>query len=309
MAGILSDEIDFRAFERSTDAAVKIRKASAFESELQAEFADRVVQTRVAEMFSTKLRGNVEFRKGEVTAWAGYNGHRKSMFSGQVALDLCVARERVLMASMEMQPERTLARMVRQAAATKRPTPRAVGEFSRWTDGRLWLFDHLGRITPEQMLSVIRYFSERLNGTQIFIDSMMMVCKSEESLDEQKQFVTDLVRASKEFQVHIHLICHCRKPQSGDEKRPGKYDLRGSAAISDQADNVITIWANKAKHAKLDTNPDDSSVLNEPDAVVAVEKQRNSAFEGAVKLWFDENSMRFMDDRITRVEPYVMEHE
>jgi len=164
----------------------------------------------------------------------------------------------------------------------------------------------MGRIGSAECLAVVRYFAEELKGTQVFIDSMMMVCASEEHLDEQKQFTTDIVRAAQEFGVHIHLVAHCRKPQTGKEDPPSKYDLRGSAAISDQAHNVITVWANKAKTAALDRNPNDLQAQEEPDARIAIEKQRNGAWEGAIKLWFHAPSLRFMDDRLTQAVPYEL---
>jgi twinkle protein len=306
MAALLPDTLDFSAYARATEAQAKVRKASAFTDDLLAEFKPADRAGKKAEMFSTKLRDRLEFRKGEVTVWAGYNGHRKSMFTGQVALDLCVSRERVLMASFEMSPARTLARMARQAFAHHAPSPARLEALSRWTDDRLWLFDHLGRITPDQCLAVVRYFAEELQGTQIFIDSMMMVCASEESLDEQKQFTTDIVRAAQEYGVHVHLIAHCRKPQAGEEKPPTKYDLRGSAAISDQAHNVCMVWANKAKKAKQEAGVYDLQLGEEPDALVSVEKQRNGAWEGRVKLWFSEDCFRFTDSRTQPAEPYAL---
>jgi twinkle protein len=90
-------------------------------------------------------------------------------------------------------------------------------------------------------------------------------------------------------------VAHCRKPQAGEDKPPTKYDLRGSAAISDQAHNVVTVWANKLKKAKLEEGGD-PSFMNDPDALITVEKQRNGRWEGRCKLWFEERSMRFCDD-------------
>jgi len=308
MAQLLSpDAIDFGAWMRSTEIEVRVHKASAFLVELEAEFAERPPNARRPEMFSTKMRGVLEFRPSEITAWAGYSGHRKSTFTGQVALDLCVQRERVLLMSPEMKPQTTLARMARQAAGVARPSTTILRHFSAWTDGRLWMFDHLGRIAPEQCLAVCRYFAAELGGTQVVIDSLMMICKSEDTMDEQKQFTTDLVRIAQETGLHVHLVAHCRKPASGaEDRRPTKYDLRGSAAITDQAHNVCVIWSNKAKAAKLTANPHDEEALALPDAVVSVEKQRNGAFEGPLKLWFDEASFRFVDDRITSVQPYAL---
>lgn len=305
---VIPDTLDFSAYMRQTDCAVKVRPARMFGDELLDKFKPRDEMPQHGFMGSTKMRDKIQFRPGEITAWAGYNGHRKSMFTGQVALDLCACNERVLMASFEMSPADTLARMARQCFGVYRPATDSLRRFAEWTDERLWIFDHLGRIDPQTCLAVIRYFAEELQGTQILIDSLMMVCASEESMDEQKQFVTDMVRAAQEYGVHIHLIAHCRKPSTdGETKPPSKYDLRGTAAISDQAHNVITVWANKAKKQKLDEAPGDPVARMEPDARIGIEKQRNGSFEGALKLWFDAESLRFLDTAQDRPEPYRLE--
>lgn len=308
MAELIPDTLDFSAYMRDTECSAKVRAASVFADDVAAEF-NTEKRSAAPEMFSTKLRGRLQFRPGEVTAWAGYNGHRKSMFTGQVALDLCVQRQRVLVVSLEMSPARTLARMARQASGVAQPALPWLASFSEWTDGRLWVFDHQGRITPELAIAVCRYFALELQGQHVVIDSMMMVCASEEHLDEQKQFTTDVVRVAQETGLHIHLVTHCRKPQQGEDKPPSKYDLRGSAAISDQCPNVVTVWANKAKAAKLEQDPNDTVAQAEPDAVLSVEKQRNAEFEGRVKLWFHRPSMRFCDDRISPIEPYRLAQE
>lgn len=307
MAGMIPDDLDFSAYMRSTECSAKVRAASAFADDLVASFDMGRARERDPEMFSTKLRGCLEFRPGEVTAWAGYNGHRKSMFTGQVALDLCVQRQRTLVVSLEMSPTRTLQRMVRQAMAAATPMRHQVEAFARWTDGRLWLFDHQGRITPDLCVALMRYFAQELQGRHVVVDSMMMVCASEESMDEQKQFMTDLVRVAQETELHVHLVTHCRKPQQGEDRPPTKYDLRGSAAISDQAHNVVTVWANRAKAAKLQQMQHDEEAMAQPDALVTVEKQRNGEFEGRLKLWFSGDSMRFSDERHVAVEPYALE--
>jgi twinkle protein len=311
MAQVIRDTLDFSTYMRQTEASVKVRPASAFVDDLVAKFEPRDRSKPVPEMFSTKLRSRLEFRPGETTAWAGYSGHKKSTFTAQVALDLCVQKQMVLMASFEMSPADTLKIMARQAFGTDRPTPDQLKRFAKWTDGRLWIFDHLGRITPDQCLAVCMYFADEFQGNHSFIDSMMMVCSSEESLDEQKQFATDIVRSGLETGMHMHLIAHCRKPHNGDEsKPPTKYDLRGSAAITDQAHNVMTVWANKAKKSVMEagpTHPDYAKYVEDPDAVISCEKQRHGPWEGKVKLWFHEPSGRFMDDRTSPVEPYRLE--
>lgn len=311
MAEFLPDDIDWRHYERATEAKVKVIPASVFADQLRAQFVPKERRGHRPRMVSTKLGHCIEFREGEVTVWAGYNGHRKSMLAGQVSADLISMGDRTLIASLEMLPAVSLARTARQVFGVARPTDRQLDDFDRWTDGRLWMFNHLGRISPAQAISVVRYFAQELQGRHVFLDSMMMVCASEESLDEQKQFITDIVRVAQETGIHVHLVAHCKKPLD-ESKPPTKYDIRGSSAISDQVHNVCMVWANKAKKDALEqaaqarSNPDDKW-LEQPDAMVAIDKQRNGSYEGRLKLWWDESSFRFTDSRTTPIEPYPIE--
>lgn len=308
MAKVIPDSMDFSAYMVETEAAVKVRKAADFAADLRKRFLPPERRERFPEMFSTKLRGGIEFRPGEVTCWAGYNGHRKSTFAGQVMLDLAVQRQRVLNASYEMHPADTLHRAARQALGGELQAGATIDRFLEWTDDRIWLFDHVGVVQPRLCLGVGRYFAEELRGQHYFVDSMMMVCQSEDTLDEQKRFVTDFITLCRDTGMHGHLVVHCRKPTGGDEsKPPTKYDIKGTGAISDQAHNVITVWANKAKKAVMEAgamHPKYSEMFDQPDAMVSVEKQRNGRWEGRVKLWFHEDSMRFTDDHQTDVAPY-----
>jgi len=310
MAAVIPDTLDFRDYMRRTEAACKVRPASAFIDDVKREFHEKAAGKRYPGMKSTKARHFLEFLPGDTTAWTGFNGHRKSMFTSQVQLDLCDQGERVLVASFEMTPARSLGRMARQAAGEAIPSDPWLDAFHAWTDDKLWIFDHLGRISPEQVIALCYYFAEDLKGNHVFIDSMMMVCESEEHLDEQKQFTTDIVRVGLETGMHMHLVTHGKKPQNGDESKPmSKYDMRGAAAISDQCPNVAVVWANMAKKLKLEENrqagrTSEEELLAQPDALLAVRKQRNSGWEGTLKFWFDENSLRFTDSRTAPVEPY-----
>jgi twinkle protein len=305
MAGVIADNIDWEFFEQETEAEQKVRPASEWAEKLAARFKPAEQRPRAPSMFSTKLGGCIEFRPGEVTCWAGYNGHRKSYFTSQLALDLCVQKSRVMIASFEMPPDATLERMCIQGMATSHVAPTSAEHFMRWTDGRLWLFDHMGVVSPKRCLAVCRYFASELHGRHVFIDSMMMVCESEEHLDQQKKFVTDIVRLAQGTGLHMHLIVHCRKPASGDETRPpSKYDIKGTGSISDQADNVITVWMDKAKKAKVDEGTATEDDYAKPDALVTVEKQRHGRWEGRLRLWTHEDSVRFTNSRTDPVDAY-----
>lgn len=309
MAAFIPDDIDFGAYEQQTDFAAKVRRASDWTDGLIAQFEPRDESQRSPAMRSSaKMAQAIEFRPGEVSVWAGYNGHRKSMLTGQLALDLVDQRQRVLIVSLEMPPEATLARMAQQACVSDQPTPDRLRQFMRWTDGRLWLFNHVGRLTPSKALALCRYFAAELQGTHVFIDSFMKVCESEESMDEQKAMVGNLCDVAKETGLHLHLVAHCRKPSSGDENRPPtKYDIKGSGAITDQTHNVLLVWENKAKRAEAERADPRREVMAGPDGMVIIDKQRNGKVEGKFKLWFDPRSLRFVDSEYENPQPYRME--
>jgi twinkle protein len=305
---LIPDTIDLSEYSTAPQFQAQVRPAADFASEVKAEFSPHQKgRNRAPSMLSAKAQGRIEFRPGEITCWSGYNGHRKSMFTSQVALDLCVQKQRVLIVSLEMSPARTMARMTRQAMGTGQPSDHNIDRFHQWTQNRLWIFDHVGMIDGKTMQGLCRYFAQELQGQHVFIDSMMMVCASEEHLDEQKQFVTTLCRIAQETGLHLHLVTHCRKPASGDEaKPPTKYDIKGTGSISDQAHNVIMVWANKAKKTQMEANPHDFDIGDQPDAMISIEKQRNGDWEGKLKFWFHPGALRFCDDRSSAVEEYVL---
>jgi twinkle protein len=232
------------------------------------------------------------------------------MFVGQMALDLCCQRRRVLVVSLEMLPVDTMVRITLQSTGLAQPTGHQVDDFHAWTDDRLWLFDHVGRLDPEQTLALCRYFVEHHDGSDVVIDSLTMVCGSEDTMDEQKQFVTDLCRVAQETGLHVHLLAHCRKPSNGgdESKPPSKYDIRGTSTISDQASNVVLLWFNEAKAQKVAAGFADEETLAKPDFLMICAKQRNGVWQGALKFWFDHGSLRFLENRGSPVEPYRLEN-
>nr|WP_315243375.1 AAA family ATPase [uncultured Albidiferax sp.] len=303
---LIADTVDLSAYLDAPNFKALVRSASEFADQVKADLDPNAPAETAPGLSIQNARGLIHFRPGEVSVWSGYNGHRKSMFTSQAAIDLAAQGERVLIVSLEMLPWRTMSRMARQACGEAHPSAGLIDRFHAWTDGRLWLFDHVGRIAPDRALALCRYFAEVHKGTHVFLDSWMMICASEEALDEQKAFSTDLCRLAQETGLHVHVVAHCKKPggMSSEAKPPGRYDVRGSGAISDQASNVFSVWMNKSKFERLDANPGDLEAQAEPCGMLKCDKQRNGSWEGSIKLWHDAASLRFCDNRTSRVEPY-----
>ena len=300
---ISDDDFDFTQYEHETDAKANVKPAHLWVQEL-IERLRNPVQVPRALMPWRKTHAIVSFRPGEVTVWGGANGNGKSLVTGQVALSLMAQEHKVCIASFEMKPMKTLERMGRQFSGYNPDDPafagsseavdqlvEVYGQFRDWTNGRLWLYDQQGTVSASRVVAMARYCAKVLGITHIFIDSLMKCVSGEDDYNGQKAFVDELTSIARDYAVHIHLVHHIRKP-SDESHKPSKYDYKGTGAITDQVDNVISVWRNKAKERKREENKtvDDK----EPDALLICDKQRNGEWEGSIGLWFDKPSMQYV---------------
>lgn len=303
---IVFDDIDFSEYEKETDASQKVKPASMWVRELIERIKSPIKQKR-AVMPWRKTHAQIQFRPGEVTVWGGANGQGKSLVTGQVGLSLCSQGEKVCIASFEMKPIKTLERMGRQWSAFNVNDPAfygsdaamkqfvdLYGQFSEWTDGKLWLYDQQGTVTAKQVCAVVRYCAKEKGITHFFVDSLMKCVASEDDYNGQKMFIDELTAIARDHQIHIHVVHHIKKP-SDENHKPTKYDFKGTGAITDQVDNVIAVWRNKAKEKKREAGAMVSEA--EPDALLICDKQRNGEWEGQIGLWFDKTSMQYVGNQ------------
>lgn len=300
---ITEDEIDFERYEKETDHKQKVKPAALWVEELIARIKSPIIQPRSV-MPWRKTHGQVQFRPGEVTIWGGANGQGKSLVTGQVALSLCSQSEKVCIASFEMKPMKTLERMGRQWSGENPDHPAFRGhdeaqarmidlyqQFRDWTTGRLWLYDQQGTVTAAQVCAVVRYCAKEKGITHFFVDSLMKCVADEDDYNGQKRLVDELCAIARDYSIHIHLVHHIKKPANEDHK-PTKYDYKGSGAITDQVDNVISVWRNKIKEKAREDGKQVSD--GEPDALLICDKQRHGEWEGKIGLWFHKDSMQYL---------------
>lgn len=287
------DRADFADYLRQSEPAQKVIPAFAFAEDLKRRMFSPQARTDGLLPWS-KTHSNFAFRSGEVTLWAGINGHGKSMMLSMVMLSLMSQGARACIASFEMKPIVQLERMMRQISGGDRPTEEWVDLSMQWLDGRLWFYDQQGTVDTAAVYAVCRYAAERLRVSHIVIDSLMKCVRGEDDYNGQKDLVDQLTAIARDTGLHIHLVHHVRK--SGDENSPpGKFDAKGSGSITDQVDNVLIVWRNKKKEAAArNGKPQDDDA---PDAMLICDKQRNGEWEGAVSLWFHGPAHQYCPDR------------
>jgi twinkle protein len=239
----------------------------------------------------SKTHGLVRLRPGEVSVWAGVNGHGKSLVLNQVMLSCMEQGERVVIASMEMPPVSTMMRMVKQAAGRNNPSERFIEDFHNWTENKLWLYDQVGTVSSKIMLAVIRYCAkslrsagERMPPHHFVIDSLMKCGMGVDEYNKQKWFIDSLTAIAKDYNMHIHIVAHSRKREN-EKGIMDKFDIKGAGEITDMADNVFTVWRNKTKeHESKKPNPS-KEITDQPDCIVNCDKQRHGEWEGRISLW------------------------
>lgn len=310
MAEFLDDQIDFAAYLKDTDAKTKVKPASDFVQDAKARLRSQAKAKRTYLPWQ-KCNPSFEFRRGEVTVWAGQNGHGKTDVTTQVSLSLVGQGQKVCVASFEMKPVTTIGRMVRMYAGTNPFSPEyqedgglavldtLYDEFGEWTGGRMWLYDQTGTAYPDTVLGMVKYCAQELGITHVFIDSLMKCVRAEDDYNGQKAFVDQLCALAKDCDIHVHLVHHLKKP-SKEGDMPDKHDTKGSGSITDQVDNLFMVWRNKPKEDAHKVLGDRSNKKTEPDCYLLCRKQRN--YEGStdgepsIGLWRHRDAGNFVEN-------------
>lgn len=305
---ILPDTIDFRAYMASTEAKAKVKNAALYAQSMKDRLRQKAQEEKVYLPWE-KTMPCFDFRPGEVTLWAGQNGHGKSAVTAQVMLSLVGQGCKVGTANFEAKPIVSLQRQARMFAGVNPFSPEFQGdhglgaldqlydEFFGWVDSRLWIYDQEGTTDPGLVLGMAKYCANELGCNHIFIDNLAKVVSKEDDYNGQKEFMDKCTAIARDLQIHVHVVHHLRKP-SKETDLPDKNDLKGSGAIADQVDNLILVFRNKKKEIDVRLKGAVSQMKAEPDQILFVRKQRN--YEGVddgepqINLWFHKDSQQFI---------------
>lgn len=226
-----------------------------------------------------------------------------SLLTGQLALQLADAGERVAIMSFEMLPKFTWARMIRQWLGGKTKDVTEVRRFYAQYRQKLFILDHVGAIDPRAVLGAGVVASTQYKCKHLLIDNLAKIVAGEDDLNAQKNTVQMICDLAHRMNVHVHLIHHVRKGKSESDEL-GKFDFKGSGAIGDQVDNQVIVQRNRDKEKRrqenLLTRVEDA---DSPDTFIRVCKQRNGDWEGSLGLWFNRKATAFCVDS-NRITPW-----
>lgn len=164
----------------------------------------------------------------------------------------------------------------------------------------------MGTAKADKIIEVFEYACRRYRLKLFVIDNLSKLDIGLENYDGQRDFVDRLTDFAKDHDCHVILVAHSRKAFD-DSKAGGKFDVKGSGAITDLADTVLVWWRNRPKEERVRKAGKnvDSSILEKPDAVVRCEKQRNGEDEPVICLWFDRGSHQFLPSYKSKSKSYA----
>jgi len=257
----------------------------------------------------TKALNTIRFRPGELTVWTGINGHGKSQLISYLVLNQIAQGANICIASFEMRPDKTAERMARQVSSVEKPSNEHLDIIRSWWGDKLWVFDLVGTAKTERIIEVFKYARQKYGMDVFVVDSLMKCGIEEDDYVGQKRFLDVLCDFKNEFNCHIHVVTHPRKQES-ENTQPGKLDVKGTGAITDIADNFLSVWRNRPKEDKINISrernlrvqPED---LEQPDCHFKCMKQRFGDWEGLILLWFDRESYQYLPSKDAKPSPMI----
>jgi twinkle protein len=117
--------------------------------------------------------------------------------------------------------------------------------------GRLFLFDHFGSTSVDNIVNRVRYMAKALNCKYIFLDHLSILVSSQENGDERKaidEIMTKLRMLVEETNISLFIVSHLKRPEGGrgheEGASPSLAQLRGSGAIAQLSDMVFGLERN-----------------------------------------------------------------
>jgi twinkle protein len=157
---------------------------------------------------------------------------------------------------------------------------------------RLFLFDHFGSTSIDNILNRVRFMARGLNCQYVFVDHVSIIVSAQESGDERKaidEIMTKLRMLVQETGISLFVVSHLKRPSDkGHEEGAATSlaQLRGSGSIAQLSDIVIGLERNGQHEDLMERNTTHVRVL----------KNRFSGLTGkACRLLYTRNSGRMME--------------
>lgn len=246
------------------------------------------------------------FRMGEVSVWTGTNSSGKSTILGQIMLQAIDQGFKVCAYSGEL-PDRIfrywidlqaagseyIKNITRNGRNINQVSPDVIQHIRMWYKGKFFLYDAKDFVTQDKILDVFEYAYQRYGCCVFMVDNLMSLAldtdNEKDFYRKQAKFIGKCKAFTEKYNVHIHVVAHPRKTQTGEVT---KQDIAGSADIANWADNVIRIKRYTQKELSKLQDKEEFRLLNISSSLEIQKNRFRGKQDIEVLLGFDENSKR-----------------
>lgn len=233
------------------------------------------------------------WRPGELTLMAGPNNSGKSSLLSFMALHFSQYGKVGMMSLEEPFPEQ-VRRLLQQAWGEQQPSREKFERLCDFTQDRIYHYQHHGMVQAARVYGCMEAF--RARGCNLVIIDNLQKCGVTEDLDQQRDFVNNVIGLSTAMQLHVVVVHHTRKRGAGHSGRISSDDVRGSGAITDMAINTLLVERDFDRAAALSKKlrgdfltADEQDLLESGcDITLWVQKQKfGTRWNGPIRLWND----------------------
>jgi twinkle protein len=158
--------------------------------------------------------------------------------------------------------------------------------------GRVYLFDHFGSTSVDNIVNRVKYMAKALNCKYIVVDHISIIVSSQENGDERKsidEIMTKLRMLVQETGISLFVVSHLKRPDTrGHEEGAvtSLSQLRGSGSIGQLSDIVVG----------LERNGQSEDLKERHTTRVRILKNRHSGLTGpASSLYYDKITGRMTE--------------
>jgi twinkle protein len=117
---------------------------------------------------------------------------------------------------------------------------------------RIYLFDHFGSTSADNIINRIRYLAKACDCRVIFVDHISIIVSGMENTGDERKSIDNLMTRLRtlvqELEITLIAVSHLKRPNGNQGHEDGEAvslsQLRGSGAIAQLSDAVITLTRN-----------------------------------------------------------------
>lgn len=157
-----------------------------------------------------------------------------------------------------------------------------------FSNNMLRLYDSMESLKVDDIKETFEEAAKRYGIKNFVVDNLMIVnynASYQEKYNKQSQFVAAMKEFAKNYDVHVHIVAHPRKPKG---EVITKEDVAGLYEITNLVDNVIGI------HRVTDKNRKALGIDDDTENILEIFKGRIYGMQDIrIKLGFNEDCKRF----------------